>query len=54
MIINKIMLHWIGAGYGVMQALLSDNGGEFNADEMREVASIFNVGVMTSAAECPY
>ena len=35
-------------------AILTDNGGEFNADEMREVMSILNVRVLTTAAESPF
>ena len=53
-IIEKIMTHWVGAGFGVMGAILTDNGGEFNADEMREVCSILNVFVNTTAAESPF
>lgn len=53
-VIEKIMTHWIGAGYGVMGAVMTDNGGEFHADEMREIASILNVEVCTSAAYSPF
>ena len=53
-IIDKIMLHWVGAGYGVMGGILTDNGGEFNAEEMREVSSILNVFVNTTAAQSPF
>lgn len=53
-IIDKIMMHWVGAAFGVMGAIMSDNGGEFSSDEMREVASILNVGVFTTAAESPF
>ena len=54
-VIDKIMLNWIGgAGFGVMGAILTDNGGEFNSDEMREVASMLNVNVITTAAESPF
>ena len=34
-IIDKIMTHWVGAGFGVMEGMLTDNGGEFSSDEMR-------------------
>ena len=53
-IIDKIMLHWVGVGFGVMGAILTDNGGEFSADEMREVCSILDVFVNTTAAESPF
>ena len=52
--IDKIMTCWVGAGFGVMEAILTDNGGEFNADEIREVASILNVEVLTTAAYSPF
>ena len=47
------MQNWIGT-FGVMGGILSDNGGEFNADEMRDVASILNIDVCTTAAESPF
>ena len=37
-----------------MQAVLTDNGGEFSCDEMQEVGSILNVEVRTTAAESPF
>lgn len=52
-VIEKIMSHWIGI-FGVMGAIMTDNGGEFNSEEMREVASILNVMVCTSAGESPF
>ena len=42
-VLEKIMTNWIGAGFGVMEAILSDNGGEFSSDETRQVASIWNI-----------
>ena len=53
-VIDKIMMCWVGAGFGVMEAILSDNGGEFSSDEMREVCSILNVETYTTAAESPF
>ena len=41
-IIDAMMTHWIGK-FGVMKSVLTDNGGEFNSDEMREVKSILNI-----------
>ena len=32
---------------------MTDNRGEFNSDEMREIMSILNVRVITTAAESP-
>lgn len=43
-LIDKIMSNWIGI-FGVMGAIMTDNGGDFNSEEMREVASILNVSV---------
>ena len=53
-VLEKIMLNWVGTGFGIMKAVLSDNGGEFSADELREVASVLNVRVVTTAAESPF
>ena len=53
-VINTIMLHWVGAAYGVMKYILTDNGGEFSADEIKEVSSILNVEVCTTAAYSPF
>ena len=41
--IDKIMEHWAGAAFGVMEAILTNNSGEFSSNEMREVARIFNI-----------
>jgi hypothetical protein len=53
-VIDKIMTCWIGSAFGVMESLLSDNGGEFSSNEMREVCSILNVEKITTAAESPF
>lgn len=52
-VIDKIMKCWI-AVFGVMECILTDNGGEFNSDEMREVCSILHVEICTTAAESPF
>ena len=36
------MQHWIGAGFGVMEGILSNNGGQFSSEETREVARLLN------------
>ena len=51
--INALMKHWIDI-FGVMQAVLTDNGGEFTSDEMREVMSILNVRTCTTAGMSPF
>ena len=53
-VINTIMTCWVVAGYGIMDSILTDNGGEFTAQETEEVASILNVNVLTTAAESPF
>ena len=52
-VINALMQGWISV-FGIMEAILTDNGGEFSSDEMREVMSILNVRVITTAAESPF
>ena len=52
-IIDRMMTHWIGK-FGIMRAVLTDNGGEFNSNEMREVESILNIKVCTTAGENPF
>ena len=52
-IIDAMMTHWIGK-FGVMKSVLTDNGGKFNSDEMREVESILNIQVCTTAGKGPF
>ena len=52
-VIDALMTHWIGR-FGVMGALMTDNGGEFNSNEMREVAYILNVTLCTTSGESPF
>ena len=40
-VIHAVMQHWIGI-FGVMGSKMTDNGGEFSTDEMREIMSILN------------
>ena len=49
-----LLLHRVGADYGIMDSILTDNGREFTAQEIEEVASILNVNVLTTAAESPF
>ena len=37
-----------------MGFIMTDNGGEFSSDEMREIMSILNFRVITTAAESPF
>ena len=52
-IMDGMMTHWIGK-HGIMRSVLTDNGGEFNSDEIREVESILNIQVSTTAGESPF
>lgn len=52
-VIEEIMKRWIGV-FGIMESIMTDNGGEFSSDEMREVTSILNVKVCTTAGMIPF
>ena len=52
-VVNALMQNWVGV-FGEMGSMMTDNGEEFNADEMRGVMSILNVRVLTTAAESPF
>lgn len=44
---------WISV-HGPPQKLFSDNGGEFNNDEVRDMAEHFNIEIKTTAAYSPW
>ena len=46
--IDAMMKNWVRV-FGVMGALMTDNGVEFSSEEMREIASIFNIRLCTTA-----
>ena len=52
-IIDALMTQWIGK-FGVMKALMMDNGGEFNNDEIRDITSVLNVQLCTTSGESPF
>ena len=52
-IIEKFFTHWI-ALFGCPGTLLSDNGGEFNNDLMRELGEQLNTDVKSTAGESPW
>jgi transposase InsO family protein len=52
-VIEATMKNWIGV-FGLMGALMTDNGGEFSSDEMREITSILNVRLCTAAGMSPF
>lgn len=50
----KHLIHdWISI-HGPPQKLFSDNGGEFNNDEVRDMAENFNIEIKTTAAYSPW
>ena len=52
-VIDALMQRWV-AVFGVMGSIMTDNGGEFSSDETREVMSMLNVRLKTTAAESPF
>ena len=52
-VVNALMQRWIGV-FGNMESIMTDHGGEFSSGEMREIMSILNVKVITTAAESPF
>ena len=52
-VIKAICLSWIGL-FGESMEILSDNGCEFNNNEMRELGEVFNVRIIPTAAESPW
>ena len=52
-VLNALMQRRI-AVFGIMGSIMTDNGGEFSSDEMREVMSVLNLRVITTAAESPF
>ena len=52
-IVETLIKRWISI-FGVMGKIHTDNGGEFNANEVREVASILDFSCSTTGAESPW
>lgn len=52
-VIDNVVRHWIGV-FGVMKSILTDNGGEFSSDETRDIASVLNIKLCTTAAQSPW
>ncbi len=51
-IVEKVMKNWIGV-FGMMGSIMTDNGGEFNSEEMRELGSVLNVVLCMTAGYSP-
>ena len=47
------MKNWVGE-FRVMEALMTDDGGKFDSDEMREISSILNARLYTTPSMSPY
>ena len=47
---------WIGTEFDVdvIEGILSDNGGNFGSEGTHEVASLLNLEVCTTDADCPF
>lgn len=52
-IIDNVIKKWVGV-FGIMGGILTDNGGEFSNEEMRQVASTLGVKLYSTAADSPY
>ena len=52
-IVHAVFKHWV-ALFGVPKKILTDNGGEFNNDLMRDMAEQLNTIITTTAAESPW
>ena len=53
-IVNGVATEWIASGFGPPKKFLTDNGGEFDNPEYRELAEQFNVEVCATAAYSPW
>ena len=52
-VIEALMKNWVGV-FGVMEALMTDNRGDFNLDKMRKISSILNGRPYTPVGKSPY
>ena len=52
-IVKTILQHWIDL-FGAPNKILSDNGGEFNNQELQDMSKNLNIEIMTIAAESPW
>ena len=52
-IIEQLIQRWI-AIFGVMGGIITDNGGEFTADELKEVGSLLDMRILSTGAESPF
>jgi len=53
-VVQAFMTGWLGAGYGVPEEIMVDNGGEFTGEELMEMASVLNIKINTTASHSPF
>ena len=53
-ILNKVMIMWIGSGLGAPKKFLADNGGEFANEQFRDMCENLNIEVLNTAAYSPW
>ncbi len=39
-VVQAFMSGWLGSGYGILEGILVDNGGEFTVDEIQEMTCV--------------
>lgn len=53
-IIESVITNWVGV-FGIMgRGIITDNGGEFSNQDMREMSSLINCELLTTAAEAAF
>ena len=52
-VVTLFFKHWISL-FGTPQKLLSDNGREFNNEKVRNMADLFGIKILCTAAEAPW
>ena len=52
-IIKSPFAYWIST-FGAPKKIISDNGGEFDNCEMRQLGETFNIKILTTAGESPW
>ena len=53
-VVQAFMVGWVGAGYGVPEEIMFDNGGEFIGEEIAEMSSVLNIKINTTASHSPF
>ena len=51
-VLNKILLMWIGTGVGTPSMFIADNGGEFANEDYKDIAE--NLDITNTAGESPW